>query len=481
MHKSQSVGYVLIAILALVALGFIFSWQTGGRALALPSLSDGRVVEKLSGPSIGKIKRRDLQVGDRVVAINDIEVRNWRQAYKILESLYQHGPEMVAITVVRQDEDGVYELLDKPVQLKRTRIGTLILRGAPSNSRPGIATFAATPERLFDAAQAGDAPQVEQLLDSGGKRQIDKVVDNSTALIAAVEGGHVGVVRLLLDYKADVNRLGAGQTSPLMKAAEAGNIDVVALLMEAGANTSVRNSQLKTAADIADGEGFLEVADFIERPSPVRFLTRDQRRKVVVPLRDMGLIKKSGLPPTDIELTNALRAYQRQANLPVSGILTANSFSDLVKFAERDIKTKYKAQLSVLTKKTLSRVFARTLAEDWSVVNSTAGYPQCEVNYLDFDISTDQKTITLQTYAPDIDAQGLIDTKVEAQEPMKFKVVWADQIDGYDTILVKPDPRPETGGAYQRWQIRGQYMQIYSQDKKDSEPEGTPSHLAMCR
>ena len=466
MQRSNTFGFVLIVGLALVALVLIFQWQSGGH-VSMGSFfggGDGRTVEKVGGKSV-KFKPSDLQVGDTILSINGIEVRSWSEAYKVLEALYQPGLDKLQVAVRRESDEGKVD--KKTVELDRDRIKTLVLRGAPGNRKPDVESYKATAEGLYDAAESGNATAVEQILDSGGKAIINEQVNNQTALIAAIGKGNMAVVRVLLDNKADPNKAAADQTTPLMRAAEIGNRDLVAALMVAGADPSLRNSQLQTASDIAGDQGFLDVAEFIENPSPTKFLTSDQKRKIVDPLRDMGFLKSSGYRPSDNELSDAIRSYQRAANKPVSGIVTAESFSDLVKFARGYVGTKNDAAISDTTKKTLSRIFSRALTEQWTPVNSASGYPRCEEESVSFEISADQQTITWKSYRPGVTPEDMTPDMKPTQKA-EFKVQWADQREGYDTILVKPNPKPIVGPAYQLWEIRDGYLKITAQARPSS-------------
>ena len=58
--------------------------------------------------------------------------------------------------------------------------------------------------QLVAAAKEGNLDILLQLLDQGA--DVNKQVNNTTALIAAAEKGHQGVVSLLLDQGADINK-----------------------------------------------------------------------------------------------------------------------------------------------------------------------------------------------------------------------------------------------------------------------------------
>ncbi len=104
----------------------------------------------------------------------------------------------IAVDVVRRDEDGKVVKLDGPVKLDRGNIRTLLLAGA-GKKRIDCDTYQADAGSLFSLAESGNASAVHDILESGGKKYIDDLVDDQTPLVAAVGGGHTSVVRELLD------------------------------------------------------------------------------------------------------------------------------------------------------------------------------------------------------------------------------------------------------------------------------------------
>ncbi len=469
MLRSKNFGPVLLLGLALIGVIAVYQWQSG-RAFSMGLMGrSGPTVERVGGRWM-KFKPSDLQAGDQILAINGIEVHNVDQAKKVLEALYQPGADTLTVLVRRKDDNGHWH--QRTVELARNRIASLEFQGG---GRTNVASYKPTAEGLYAAAESGNATAVEQILDAGGQKFVNDLVHGQTALSAAVAKGNMEVVRVLLDHKADPNKVNVDQTTPLMRAAEIGNADLVASLMVAGANPAIQNSQFQTASDIADSQGFLDVSSFIDNPSPTKFLTADQKRKLADPLRDMGLLKSSGYRPSDAEFTEAIKGYQRQAKLPVSGILTANSFGDLLKFAKHYAGSKNDEAISQTTKMTLSRIFSHELADSWTPVSGSGAYPTCDDQNVLFSISPDQKLIISKSYRPGLGASDDA-SNTPATQTTSYKVKWADQVDGYDTIFVQPDPRPIVGPAYQIWQIRDGTIKITAQSKymKNSPADTSP-------
>jgi len=467
MLRSKTFGPVLIVGLALVAIVAIYQWQTG-HAFSMGSLlgPSGPTVERVGGKWM-KFRPSDLQPGDQILAINNIEVHSVTEANKVLEALYQPGAQKLSVLVRRQDDNGHWQT--RTVDLDRDRIASVQFRGGGRNTV--ASSYRPTAASLYAAAESGNATAVEQILDSGGVRFENDLVSGQTALSVAVSKGNMEVVRVLLDHKADPNKANVDQTTPLMRAAETGNADLVAALMVAGADKSIRNSQLQTASDIADSQGFLEVSSFIDNPSPTRFLTADQKRKIADPLRDMGVLKSSGYRPSDEELSDAIKSYQRQAKLPVSGILTADTFGDLLKFAKHYVGSKNDEAIDQATQVALSRIFSHEMVEAWTPISSSGAYPKCDEESVSFTISPDQRTITWKSYRPGLGATDSASNMTPTQTA-SFRVKWADQKNGYDTIFVQPDPRPIVGPAYQMWEIRDGTLKISALSRLvDNTPE----------
>lgn len=118
---------------------------------------------------------------------------------------------------------------------------------------------------LIWAARQGHPAVVKYLLGRGAKVNAVNRWRN-TALHWAAYNGHVRVVALLIKRGARLNiqEIEKGHT-PLHDAAWKGRRRVVALLLRAGARTDLKNGRGKTAWQVAERHGHLQVAALIRR------------------------------------------------------------------------------------------------------------------------------------------------------------------------------------------------------------------------
>jgi ankyrin repeat protein len=88
-----------------------------------------------------------------------------------------------------------------------------------------------------------------------------------TPLMLAASTGNVGAIGLLLDAGAPIDAAGVNGLTPLMVAAYAGGEPAVRYLLGRGADRGLRNKDGRTAAELAGGQGHLNLAELIESAS----------------------------------------------------------------------------------------------------------------------------------------------------------------------------------------------------------------------
>ena len=101
----------------------------------------------------------------------------------------------------------------------------------------GQAAVGQSLERLLDAVEQGNAPEVTRYLDQGLDANTTGP-QGQTILMAASRLGHMEVVRLLLARKANPNREAPTGDTAVMLASLGGHLQVVRLLAENGAQVS---------------------------------------------------------------------------------------------------------------------------------------------------------------------------------------------------------------------------------------------------
>lgn len=106
--------------------------------------------------------------------------------------------------------------------------------------------------KLGNAAVAGDAEELQVLLDQLGIEAGKPDEFGLTPLHKAAMGGHIKAVMVLLAHGADVNARSKFLYAPLHAAAVAGHKAIVWLLLHAGADVSIQDEDEKTALDLAE-------------------------------------------------------------------------------------------------------------------------------------------------------------------------------------------------------------------------------------
>ena len=112
---------------------------------------------------------------------------------------------------------------------------------------------------LMLAAIKGQQDIVTKLIE----RDADINKPGWTPLHYAASGGHVAIMKLLLENYAFIDAQSPNGTTPLMMAAMYGSIDAVKLLLAEGADTAMKNQLGMTAVDFAKRANRGEAADLI--------------------------------------------------------------------------------------------------------------------------------------------------------------------------------------------------------------------------
>lgn len=106
-------------------------------------------------------------------------------------------------------------------------------------------------ESLHEAASAGDAERVKQLLDRGVKVNA-RDAEGRTALHEAALAGHAQTIDLLMENGAKVNARDDHGRAALHEAALAGKLEAVVALLHGGASPKARDDEGNNALDLAN-------------------------------------------------------------------------------------------------------------------------------------------------------------------------------------------------------------------------------------
>jgi adenosylhomocysteine nucleosidase len=124
---------------------------------------------------------------------------------------------------------------------------------------------------LHLAAFFGKPEAVHRLLSAGAP--VDAFTHNDLAnqpLHAAAAGRSVEICRALLAAGADVNARQHGGFTPLHEAAQQGDDEKVELFLSAGADPMLRAEDGRTAADLAEAAGHVDVANRLREVAATR-------------------------------------------------------------------------------------------------------------------------------------------------------------------------------------------------------------------
>ncbi|HZW60855.1 MAG TPA: endopeptidase La [Candidatus Babeliales bacterium] len=143
----------------------------------------------------------------------------------------------------------------------RIMIGLLLLTSTITFTRPDSGDLTLN-EQLLLLVQQGTPAEVEAALQAGAF--VDFQDDQGfTAIMQASRLGNTEMVKILLNYKADVNLPNHLNDTPLKWAAYNGHLSTVKLLMRNGAELEARDVEGNTALMDAAGKGHVHVVEYL--------------------------------------------------------------------------------------------------------------------------------------------------------------------------------------------------------------------------
>jgi len=147
-----------------------------------------------------------------------------------------------------------------------SRTEAFLISAAVLTAMTGRTASADADDQLLAATMAGDAAQVETLVEQGA--DVDARNERGfTALVAATAYGYTDVARILIEAGATVDADGPIGNTPLLIAAQEGHTEIAALLIANGANTTARNDHGGTPMAFATGWGHRDIVTQLRTPS----------------------------------------------------------------------------------------------------------------------------------------------------------------------------------------------------------------------
>ncbi len=101
--------------------------------------------------------------------------------------------------------------------------------------------------RLYKAAERGDLKEVEEILSSPSRLDLNDAWRQWTPLMRACQHNYLEIVKLLLDAGANINYIGPQKSTALIKAVHYCNFDIASFLISKGASVNNQDTSGNTA------------------------------------------------------------------------------------------------------------------------------------------------------------------------------------------------------------------------------------------
>jgi ankyrin repeat protein len=220
----------------------------------------------MSNDLFNAIKQGNFEQVQDILAANPEAIREKENGTSpVLTAVYNQKPEIADFLATKINELNIFEacsLGKTDVVLQHlTRDPDLVNAYAEDGFQPlGLACF------------FGHYETAEALLNAGA--EIDSQSKNplsAAPIQSAAAAGHVKIVMLLLNHKANPNVREQGGYTPLHAAAQNGDAQMIRSLLYNGADLAIRSNDGKLAADLANEAGHKDAAALLKDGVTRRF------------------------------------------------------------------------------------------------------------------------------------------------------------------------------------------------------------------
>lgn len=127
-------------------------------------------------------------------------------------------------------------------------------------------------ESIHDAARSEDINQIKSFIDKGYNVNAIEQKTGWTPLHSAVSSGHISIVELLINNRANVNTTSNAGFTPLHIAVDQGNVSIVEFLISKEADVNATNAAGLTPLNLA--ENLFDMTKTYEYGKIVEFLKK---------------------------------------------------------------------------------------------------------------------------------------------------------------------------------------------------------------
>ncbi len=215
------------------------------------------------------IKRGHLEVVQRLLNLNPGLIYEKENGLgPVMVAAYHHEP---AIVEFLSEKTGSLNIFEAAATGRTTQIARHLARDpllVNAYSEDGF-------QPLGLASSFGHCETAEYLIKAGASvNSPSQNLQKATPIQSAVAAGHVTIVVLLLNNRADPNARGQGGYTPLHAAAQNGDVAAIRTLLFNGADLTIRGKDGKLPLDLAIEAGHADAIKILKEGITRRFRTK---------------------------------------------------------------------------------------------------------------------------------------------------------------------------------------------------------------